>query len=213
MPSSFPGAYVRIAGASDYDEVIRIMTCAFLHDPSMNWFGGVGQMVPAYQDEPDYGSHPAHARCTYKSLHIFQSALVKATILSGGFATVAVVSDEKEGSEKIVGTALWLKPGQTLDFPLTVLIRSGIWRVLFAWGFEGIMVRPCLCSQRVFYANQSTRCCRGFFSSSRQPSNAVSRTVSKRAAWTGVTPGTFFLSPLIHPMRAKVISVVPQMST
>lgn len=151
MTSSIVGAYVRIAEPHEYSEAAWIFTRGFARDPCMNWFGGVKEMVPAYKDEPDYEAHPAAAAAnrTLKNLHAFQCATIKITIRCGGYMTVAVIPKEertgletgKESSgELIVGATLWLKPGQTLDLPLSAVIRSGLWKVLRGWGLGGVKV-------------------------------------------------------------------------
>lgn len=150
MASSIVGAYVRIAEPHEYSEAAWIFTRGFARDPCMNWFGGVKEMVPAYKDEPTHGAHPATAAAnrTLKNLHAFQSAIIKSTILCGGYMTVAVIPKQrtsvetgKESSgELIVGATLWLKPGQTLDLPLSTVIRSGLCKVLRGWGLGGVKV-------------------------------------------------------------------------
>lgn len=144
MPPSLAGVYVRIAEPHEYSEVAWILTRGFARDPCMNWFGSVKQMVPAYKDEPDNERRSAAPNRTLQNLHAFQSAITNATILCGGFITVAVIPKEQGTSdisgEIIVGATLWLKPGQTLDFPVSTIIRSGIWKVLRGWGFVGVKV-------------------------------------------------------------------------
>ncbi|KDR82723.1 hypothetical protein GALMADRAFT_238226 [Galerina marginata CBS 339.88] len=151
MSSPLAGAYVRIAEPHEYSEAAWILTRGFAQDPCMNWFGSVKTMIPAYRDIPDYDAHPAAAKRALKNLHIFQTALTQATILSGGFITVAVIPNSNEDATQEAGTAsgaapgeiiagatLWLRPGQPLDFPLSTIIRSGIWRVLRGWGLTGV---------------------------------------------------------------------------
>ncbi|KAL5536456.1 hypothetical protein ACEPAF_278 [Sanghuangporus sanghuang] len=138
-----PGAYVRLAHPSELGEVVRVLTRAFSRDPALNWYGCVKKMVP------DCDSQEPHAVRTMKRLHNFQTATVKLTHLLGGVITVAVIpqndssgGDQTKGNlggqEKIVGVALWLKPGQTLDFGLSILIRSGMYKILYGWGVEGV---------------------------------------------------------------------------
>ena len=141
------GGYVRIAEPHEYEEVAWVLARAFARDPAMSWYGCIKEMFPRHQDISDYDNLPAKAKATLRNLHIFQSALVHATILSGGFITIAVLLNEDgesqptgRSSERIAGATLWLKPGQTLDFPVMTIIRSGIWRVLLAWGFTGCKV-------------------------------------------------------------------------
>ena len=151
MPSADPQAYVRFAKASEFAAVTRVLTCAFAQDPAMNWYGCVAEMV----DDVDTPS--PSSRRTMRNLHWFQTAIAKATELAHGVVTVvaiprtsnsveaAVVENnaeaiEESDNEEIVAVALWLPPGQTMDMgPLTVL-RSGILKVLFGWGFTGVKV-------------------------------------------------------------------------
>ncbi|KAL5492834.1 hypothetical protein ACEPAI_4282 [Sanghuangporus weigelae] len=138
-----PGAYVRLAHPSEYGEVARILNRAFARDPAMNWYGCVNKMVP------DCDSQEPHAVRTLKRLHNFQAAIVKSTHLLGGVTAVAVIpqngssgGDQTKGDSggqgNIIGVALWLKPGQTLDFGLGILIRSGMYKMLYRWGVEGV---------------------------------------------------------------------------
>jgi len=141
MSSSQTRPYVRLAKPGEYAEVANILTRAFARDPAMNWYGCVKKMVPSYKDTSDYNTYPAHAKHTLKNLHIFQSAILRATIISGGLVTVAMIpkpNGEGATEETIAGATLWLKPGQTLDFPIATVIRSGVWRVLFAFGLAGV---------------------------------------------------------------------------
>lgn len=137
--SSIPGAYVRVAEPDELTEAAWILTRGFARDPCMNWFGSVKEMIPHYNDQPNYDSHPPAAKRTLKNLFAFQHALVKATILSGGFLTVVVVPQE-DGKEVLVATTMWLRPGQALDFPLSTIIRSGVWKVVSGWGLTGVKV-------------------------------------------------------------------------
>ena len=141
-----PGAYVRLADPSEHAAAARVLTRAFARDPAMNWYGCVKYMVP------DCNSHEPDAVQTMKRLHYFQTAILKLTHLLEGLITVAVIprKDDSEhkringdsrGQETIVGVTLWLKPGQTLDFGLGILVRSGIYKVLYGWGIEGVKAR------------------------------------------------------------------------
>ncbi|KAL5513581.1 hypothetical protein ACEPAH_3980 [Sanghuangporus vaninii] len=138
-----PGVYVRLANPSEHKAAARVLTRAFARDPAMNWYGCVKEMVP------DCNSSEPHAVQTIERLHCFQTAILKLTHLLGGVITVAVIpqngnseddqtKDNSGGQEKIVGVTLWLKPGQSLDFGLGILIRSGIYKVLYGWGIEGV---------------------------------------------------------------------------
>ena len=94
-----------------------------------------------------------------------QDALVRAVWLVNGVVAVAVAvapqakadttgreQEAGEGGEKmaagverakeeVVGVALWLPPGQTLDMSLLTFLRAGIVRVLFGLGPLGVKVR------------------------------------------------------------------------
>ncbi|GJJ16056.1 hypothetical protein Clacol_010335 [Clathrus columnatus] len=136
--SIIPGAYVRIAEPHEYAEVAWILTRGFARDPCMNWLGSVREMIPDYKDQPDYDSHPASAKKILKNLFIFQSALVKATSLCGGFVTVAIIPPQrKEDKEILAATTLWLKPKQPLELSLSVIVKSKFWKILLGWGFTG----------------------------------------------------------------------------
>ena len=120
----------------------------------MNWYGCLPKMV----DDIDSPS-PVDKR-SMRNLTWFQAALVKATVLVDGFVTVAVIPRElnegadktatpdeqqedrngRESDEDIVGVALWLPPGKTLDMGPITMLRSGIFKVLFGWGLTGVKV-------------------------------------------------------------------------
>lgn len=151
MPCSIPGAYVRFAEPHEYSEVASVLAHGFARDPCMNWFGGVKNLglVPAFEDEPDYEAHTAAAKRTLDNLLVFQRAVSKATVLSGGFILVAVIpkeqrigkaSTEESSGETIAGVSLWLRPGQPMKLPLTTIVRSGVWKVLHRWGLVGVKV-------------------------------------------------------------------------
>ena len=157
------GAYVRVAEPDEHEQVVRTLARGLARDPGMNWWGGVKEMVPATEDSEEQRKLPAKARRTVRNIEVYQRALLRALLLSGGFATVAVVpvrrpnndvpnngegesdeavSDESEdATETIIGAALWLQPGKTLDFPVFTILRSGLCKVMFTWGFTGIKVR------------------------------------------------------------------------
>lgn len=149
MSTSHQEAYVRVASEPhEYTEAAWILTRAFAHDPCMNWFGSVKKMIPEWKDAPDYNTHPAAAKKALKKLLAFQHALVKATVLCGGFITLAIIPKTQEGGgeaierskkdEIIAGVTLWLRPGQPLDS--RVSIRSGVWKALLGWGLTGVKV-------------------------------------------------------------------------
>jgi len=82
----------------------------------------------------------ARARRTVEALGHFQLMLVKMAKILG--IIVVVVEKEGEGGgeekEKIVGGALWLRPGSSIDpSPLTCM-RISAWRVLWNWGLTAL---------------------------------------------------------------------------
>ncbi|KAK7049838.1 hypothetical protein VNI00_005268 [Paramarasmius palmivorus] len=129
-------AYVRVAVPHEYPEVISLLTRAFSRDPAMNWFGSLKEMVPAWNEEPKWDTHPPAAKQAFKNLYAFQNAVVRGSGLQGGFVAVAVIPND-DGSETIAGATVWLKPGQTMEFPISTVLRSGVGRVLLGWGFSG----------------------------------------------------------------------------
>lgn len=141
-----PDVYVREAQPHEFEEAAWVLTRGFMRDPATNWYGSVKQMVPVDADISNYKALPKHAKATIKGLHAFQTMLIRATVLSGGLIMVAVIPNKqngetnKKGGETIAGVTTWLKPGQTLDFPVMTIIRSGVFKVLRAWGLTGAKV-------------------------------------------------------------------------
>jgi len=76
----------------------------------------------------------ARARRTVEALGHFQLMLVKMAKILG--MIVVVVEKEGEGGEgeKIVGGALWLRPGSSMDPSPLTFIRISPWRALWNWG-------------------------------------------------------------------------------
>ncbi|KAI0295980.1 hypothetical protein BC826DRAFT_257807 [Russula brevipes] len=139
----------------------------------MNWFGGVRTLVPADYHQRQHnrphrprrffrrGRHDkaagdnqsetegdARARRTVEALGHFQLMLVKMAKILG--IIVVVVEKEGEGGEgeKIVGGALWLEPGSSMDPSPLTFIRISPWRSLWSWGLGTLKVRvPCVCSR------------------------------------------------------------------
>ncbi|KAI0788120.1 hypothetical protein C8Q74DRAFT_1411002 [Fomes fomentarius] len=136
MSANEPHAYVRIAQPSEHSDVTRVLTRAFAKDPAMNWYGCVPEAVN------DLDNPTRTAKRTMRNLQWFQEALVKATNLVDGYVTVAIIprseeagDGQKEGKERspesykkeeIVGVAMWLPPGKTLDMGPITIIRSGL---------------------------------------------------------------------------------------
>ena len=148
--------YVRPAHLSEREAVVRVLTRAFATDPLMNWFGGVTEPVT------DIDAPTPAAERSMRNLAQLQDALVRAVWLMNGVVAIAVAPQSKadttgveqkdaegeemaagiEGAkEEVVGVALWLPPGQTLDMSLLTFLRAGIVWVLFGLGPFGVKVR------------------------------------------------------------------------
>ncbi|KAJ3901399.1 hypothetical protein F5879DRAFT_992002 [Lentinula edodes] len=132
---------IRLARPNEYDAAARVLTRAFAQDPAFNWYGGVKQAVPHYE------SNSADAVKTMRNLRYFQEAVLKMTVISGGYVVVVVVPNGTKGiqqpgeeKEMIIGVTLWLKPGQSLDLGILDIIRSGGLKALWGWGFMGLKV-------------------------------------------------------------------------
>ncbi len=154
-PTQHPKAYVRAAHRSERKDIARVLTRAFAKDPAMNWFGCVPQLVD------DIVNPSPRAKRSMRNLSQFQDSLVRAIMLVKGVVEVVVVprvdeagantplaegkekgkSEEAPQKEEVVGVALWLPPGQTLDMNPLTLLRAGILKVLFGWGPRGVKVR------------------------------------------------------------------------
>ncbi|RDX42777.1 hypothetical protein OH76DRAFT_1410855 [Lentinus brumalis] len=144
-----PKAYVRAAHRSERKDIARVLTRAFAKDPAMNWFGCVPELVD------DIVNPSPRAKRSMRNLSQFQDSLVRAIMLVKGVVEVVVVprvdearantegkekrkSKEAPQKEEVVGVALWLPPGQTLDMNSLTLLRAGILKVLFGWGPRGV---------------------------------------------------------------------------
>ncbi|KAJ4492664.1 hypothetical protein C8J55DRAFT_555632 [Lentinula edodes] len=130
---------IRLARPNEYPAAIRVLTRAFTQDPAFNWYGGVKQAVPHYE------SNSADTVKTMRNLRYFQEAVLKMTVISGGYVVVVVVPNGTKGiqqpgeeKEMIIGVTLWLKPGQSLDLGILDIIRSGGLKALWGWGFMGL---------------------------------------------------------------------------
>ncbi|KAK0479571.1 hypothetical protein IW261DRAFT_1336365 [Armillaria novae-zelandiae] len=129
-----PSAAVRVAAREDVEAAASVLTRAYLNDAALNWFGCVKKQNAA----TDIDSPVPGVQQTIKNLRCFQRSLVTITMLVGGVVTLAVVPSQDDGKgEKIVGVAVWLQPGQTLDMPLDKLLKAGAWSVLKGWGIRG----------------------------------------------------------------------------
>ena len=157
-------AYLRQAKPSDIPALAAVYARAFARDPLMNWFGGVRALVPTDYDHDQYNrndgndndkdnTRAAAARRTMKGLWDFQLMLVKMGLILG--LVVVVVErcgDEREPGikvgegekERIVGGAMWLRPGTSIDPSSFRRVRISPWRSLWSWGFRGFKVCYCV---------------------------------------------------------------------
>lgn len=175
--AALPGAYVRLVEPKDYDEAAWTMTRPFVRDPTLNWYGCVKELFPEELDARTLSPRtlntlPKQAKRTVKKLYTFQRGLLKATVVSGGVATVAIVPEPAGNGgqaprEVIAAVSLWLKPGQSMDFSVMTTIRSGLWKLPFTWGLTSVCVRTCssffcILAQSVYVENNE-----GVFACSR----------------------------------------------
>jgi len=143
-------AYVRQAKPSDIPALVDIYARAFARDPQMNWFGGVCKLVPVdYQkvngeDKVRVDKETNAARRTVEALCRFQLVLVKMAKILG---LIVVVVEKAEGAggentreteERIVGGALWLPPGTSMDPSPLTFVRISPWRAIWGWGLGGL---------------------------------------------------------------------------
>ncbi|KAH9993721.1 hypothetical protein BJV74DRAFT_884321 [Russula compacta] len=148
-------AYLRQAKPSDIPALASVYARAFARDPLMNWFGGVHALVPTDYDHDQYNRNDgnsndkdnapaAAARRTLTALRHFQLMLVRMALILG--LVVVVVEGcgdegERGGKEKekerIVGGAMWLRPGTSMDLSPLTLVRISPWRSLWSWGIGG----------------------------------------------------------------------------
>jgi hypothetical protein len=153
--------YVRQAKPSEIPALAAVYARAFARDPMMNWFGSVRTLVPAdyHQRQQNRPHRPpgdnqtenegdARARRTVEALGHFQLMLVKMAKILG--MIVVVVEKEGEGGggeekEKIVGGALWLRPGSSMDPSPLTFVRISPWRALWNWGLGTLKVRVLAC--------------------------------------------------------------------
>ncbi|TFK84791.1 hypothetical protein K466DRAFT_588626 [Polyporus arcularius HHB13444] len=139
-PNGHPKAYVRPVHPSEHEAVVRVLTRAFARDPALNWFGCVPELVT------DIDSPTPQDKRSMRNLSWFQSALVRMILIVKGVVAVVVVpgadgaasSTKRNAKEEVVGVALWLPPGQTLDLGPVTMLRAGILKVLFGFGLRGI---------------------------------------------------------------------------
>jgi len=145
-------AYVRQAKPTEIPALANVYARAFARDPQMNWFGGVRELVPVnYQkgnDGEDRVSKETSApRRTVEALRRFQLVLVKMAKILGLIVVVVEKAedgggeDTREAEERIVGGALWLPPGTSMDPSPLTFVRISPWRTIWDWGLGGLKVR------------------------------------------------------------------------
>ena len=146
-PPSPTSTYVREAKPSEFPALASIYARAFARDPMMNWLGGVRALVPA--DHKGEDDNDARVRRTLAGLRHFMLVVVK---LANSLGPVVVVVekggkgvDEGEEQERIVGGALWAKPGATMDPSPVALIRVSPWKSIRSWGFSAMKVCLYVC--------------------------------------------------------------------
>ena len=140
-------AYVREARPSEFPALAAVYARAFARDPMMNWLGGVRALVPA--DHKGEDDDDARVRRTLTGLQHFQFVLVKLAKSLGPIVVVVEKGgkgvDEGEEQERIVGGALWLKPGANMDPSPLTLIRVSPWKSIRSWGLGVLKVCAYLC--------------------------------------------------------------------
>ncbi|KAI0305918.1 hypothetical protein B0F90DRAFT_941485 [Multifurca ochricompacta] len=143
LTSSSSSAYVRPIKPSEIPVLAAIYQRAFARDPMMNWFGGVRTLVPHYT------AQDPHTRRTLTALGHFQLVLVKMAQISGlGTVIVERSGEGKEGpgreaeeaEERIVGGALWLSPGMSMDPSPLTFVRISPWKAVWNWGLGALKV-------------------------------------------------------------------------
>jgi hypothetical protein len=140
-PPSPTSTYLREAKPSEFPALASVYARALARDPMMNWLGGVRALVPAdHKGEDD--DDDAGVRRTLAGLRHFMLVLVK---LAKSLGPVVVVvekggegEDGGEEQERIVGGALWAKPGASMDPSPLTLIRVSPWKSIRSWGL-GVM--------------------------------------------------------------------------
>jgi hypothetical protein len=157
-------AYVRIAKPSEISALAAVYARAFARDPQMNWLGSVRAPVLA-EHIGDNGiddlNCDASARRTLAGLQHFQLVVAKMAQIQGLVVVVVEKEVSKEGEghreeqgegekervsegenlkERIVGGALWLKPGASMDPSPLTFVRISPWRSIWSWGLRGLKV-------------------------------------------------------------------------
>jgi len=142
LPLSQTSAYVREAKPSEFPALAAVYTRAFARDPMMNWLGRVRALVPA--DHKGDDDEDARVRRTLAGVRHFQFVLVKMAKFLGPIVVVVEKGGKGEGEgeeqERIVGGALWMKPGEKINPSPLRLIRVSPWKSIRSWGF-GVLKR------------------------------------------------------------------------
>lgn len=119
--------YVRLVKTSELDRLAVVQRRAFLRDPEFNYFGSV--KTPLSQEVD--GAEKRH-------LEVFFKFLNKACLKCGARITVAVAPTE--AGEVICASTTWLPPRNRISLGRTwVLLRSGLFQTLKAWGLNGLL--------------------------------------------------------------------------
>jgi len=158
LPPSPTSAYVREAKPSEFPALAAVYARAFARDPMMNWLGSVRALVPP--DHKGDDDEDARVRRTLADLRHFQFVLVKMAKFLGPIVVVVEKGGkgvgEGEEQERIVGGALWLKPGANVNpSPLTI-IRVSPWKSIRSWGLGvlKVCVHVCVHMQGVMQLQQ-----------------------------------------------------------
>ena len=145
--------FVRLASASELPAITHVLTRAFARDPAMNWYGSVKNIVP------DHKCTLPSAIKTMQRLSYFMLCLCKATLMAGGIITVVVVPEDGHATgsriETIVAVVLWLPPGRELNNPVQIVVRTRPFKLLLAWGLQGLKVGLILCSDMLHLLTQN----------------------------------------------------------
>jgi hypothetical protein len=146
LPASLASsAYVREVKPSEIPALAAVYARAFARDPMMNWLGNVRALVPAdhkgEDDDDDVG-----VRRTLAGLRHFQLVLLKMVMSLGPIVVVVekggkgVGECEEQEQERIVGGALWLKPGADINPSPLTLFRVSPWKSIRSWGLGVLKV-------------------------------------------------------------------------
>jgi len=151
-------AYVREAKPSEFPALAAVQARAFARDPMMNWLGSVRTLVPP--DHKGDDDEDAKERRTLAGLRHFQLVFVKMAKILGPIVVVVEKGGkgvgEGEEQERIVGGALWLKPGANVNPSPLTLIRVSPWKLIRSWGLGvlKVCVHVCVHMQGVMQLQQ-----------------------------------------------------------